>query len=178
MALDEEQHGFPVGFGKSETFEAAFRNRQAFRNVILDRHGFPRIMKQDRQVEQFGLIQFIEDSRVAFIPFGLGLAQGVQVFNGLQRVFIHRKAMRNIADGQRVNALKFRQEQGQQMKRVHGAQGVCRMQFRQYILKEVPQGASLGQPARQNWPGLFQLMFGRGTEFETALRDQAKRAEE
>jgi hypothetical protein len=60
-------------------------------------------MKQDREIEQLGLVQFVEDARVAFVPFGFGLPQAVQIFDGLQRVFIHRETMRNIAHGQRVN---------------------------------------------------------------------------
>ena len=51
--------------------------------MILERDGLASVMKQYREVEQLRLVQFVEDSGIAFIPFGFGLAQAVQIFDGL-----------------------------------------------------------------------------------------------
>ncbi len=102
----------------------------------------------------------------------------MQVFNGLQGVFVHREAMRNIAHGQRVNALQLRQKQRQQVKGVHGAQRVRRVRLRQDFLQKFPKVASAREAARPARPRLLQLMLGRRAELETALRDQAEGAKE
>ena len=103
------------------------------------RDGFAGVVQQDREIEQLGLVQLAEYAGVAFVPFGFGLPQAVQNVDGLESVFIHREAMGNIADGERVNSLQLRQEKGQQMEGMHCVQRVRGMQFRQHIFQKQPK---------------------------------------
>ncbi len=115
--------------------------------MILQRDGLAGVVQQDREIEQLRLVQLAENSRVALVPFEFGLAQAVQIFNRLQRVFIHRETMRDIAHRQRVNPLQLRQEQRQQVQGVHGAQRVRRVRFRQNFFQKSPKVAAAG-----GWP--------------------------
>ena len=116
--------------------------------MLHKRDGLAGVVQQDREIEQLGLVQLAEDAGVAFVPFELGLPQAVQIFDRLERVFIHRETMRNFAHGKRVNPLQLRQEQSQQMEGVHRAQRVRRMQFRQNIFQKPPKIAAAWKAGR------------------------------
>jgi len=145
--------------------------------VFHKRDGLAGVVQQDREVEQLGLVQLAEDTGVAFVPFELGLPQTVQIFNGPERVFIHRETVRDLAHGKRVNPLQLRQEQSQQMEGVHRAQRVRRMQFRQNIFEKTPKNAATLKAGGQPRPRLFQLMFGGRTEFEPRAVQSEERYE-
>ena len=178
MVLNQKEHGFPVRCGKFQALEALSGDCQAGRNVIHERDGLAGVVQQDRQIEQLGLVQLAEDAGVAFVPFGFGLPQAVQLFDGLEGVLVHRKTVRNIARRERVNPLQFRQKKSQETQRVHRAQRVRRMRFGQKIFQKPPKIAASRKAAGQLRPRQLQLLFGRRTEFEAALGHQPEGAKE
>src|ERR1700680_4121160 len=64
------------------------------------------------------------------------------------------------------------------MERVHGAQRIRRMQFRQNIFQKPPKIAATWKAAGQLRPRQFQLVFRCRTEFEAALGYETEGAKE
>ena len=50
--------------------------------MVLGFGAFARVVQEQRQIKKVGLFEFVEQLRIALVPFGLRLPQRVQIFNG------------------------------------------------------------------------------------------------
>src|SRR6202030_868813 len=173
VMFDQKQHRLLVGGRQIQAFETRFRDRQAGRDRIVYGDSLSGIVEQDCKIEQLGLLEFMEDRRVPLVPFGLGLAEGMQIFDNLKGVLIDSEAMQRVAHGERINAFKLRQEYREQMQGVHGSESVRGVRIRQYFLEKTPEIAALRQLVRQQRKCLLHLMFRCRAELEAALGNQA-----
>src|SRR6185312_14034067 len=100
-----------------------------------------------------------------------GQGKHVEIFDGLQSMFIDRETMRKIAYSQGVDAAQLRKQQREEMKGMHGPQCVGGVRFRKHFLKEPPNFRSVGDLRRKLSHAPRQLVFSGRTEFESVLRD-------
>ena len=119
MAADKEQNGFAIGRIELEARQHALGDINAGPHVVVGFRAFSDIVEKQRKVEQVGLFEFLQKFGVALIPFGLRLAQCMEIVDRYKRVFIDREAMRIIANYQRIDFPKFRKQERQQAQRMH-----------------------------------------------------------
>ena len=149
MAPDEKQNRFAVWLVQIETLEDALGDIEAGSNMIARFRAFADIMQKQRQVKQFGLLEFLQKFGIALIPFRLGLAQRMKVVDSHKRVFINGETMRVVAYHQRIDCGEFRKQQREQAQRMHRAQRICRVGSDERVLKRVPQLGAFRQRSRK-----------------------------
>src|SRR5690242_611335 len=64
------------------------------------------------------------------------------------------------------------------MQRVKRSQSIGSMRLGKNVLEKTPEIAAFGQLLREQGQRLLHLLFGRRTQFEPALRDQANHAKQ
>ena len=82
VALDQKEHRFAVGRIQFEPLQASFGDFHAAGTWLSRLRALARVMQQQREIEQVGLLEFVEQFRIALVPFRLRLAQRVQIFDG------------------------------------------------------------------------------------------------
>ena len=106
--------------------EKAKTERTAGKFVKWDKEAGTVLVKEKGKEEQLGLVDFLQDAGEAPIPSfahvewrrGVGLhglvAQGVEVLNGHNGVFVHGVPVIEVTDHQRVDSAELRKERHQQ----------------------------------------------------------------
>ena len=149
MAADQKQNRLPVLGIEVQPLQRSLGHLQAGFHMIGSRHTLPNVMKQKGKVEQLRLLQLFENVAVALIPLGRRLPGAMQAFNCQKRVFVHGEAVVVIAHHQRIDELQLRQQQSQQMQRVHRAQSIRGVRFDENGLQRSPQLGALRWMSRQ-----------------------------
>ena len=101
----------------------------------------------------------------------------MQVLNGHETVLVHREAVGVVADDERVNRLKFRQERREQAQRVHRAQRLRGMGSDQNLLQVVPELGAFRRRGGQRRLNLLDLVLGGRTEAQAVARHESKHAQ-
>ncbi len=104
MALDQEEDRLAVGRIEVEARQACFCEFEARGHVMVDVGALARVVEQDGEIEQVGLLDLIEELGVALIPLRLRLSQGVEIFDRDEGVLVDGEAVRIIADHERIDA--------------------------------------------------------------------------
>jgi hypothetical protein len=85
----------------------------------------------------------------------------MHVVDGQKRVLVHGVAVIAVANHQRIDAVKLRNQHLQNSQRVHGAQRVRRMRSQQHFAQRIPQVRPLGNVNRQHRQRVRNAIFRR-----------------
>ena len=99
-------------------------------------------------------------SRNLRFEFAVTGREPVQVFNGDQGMFVHGIAVVIVANHQRVDGLKFGEQQVKQAEPVHGAQRSRRVRHDQNLAERLPQVRNGREPLLNSREGRFHRVFG------------------
>src|SRR6516162_9316644 len=126
MVGDAEPNRLTSLWLERQALADAFGGLQTARDVFCLKRAFADVVKEEGKEEQFGLVDFLQDTGEAPIPSfarvewrrGVGLhglvAQGVEVLNGHDGVFVHGVPVIEVTDYQRVDSAELRKERHQQ----------------------------------------------------------------
>ena len=177
MAADQKVHGVPAKGIEAQPLEDALHRFQAAIHMALDGHAFPNVVKQQRKIQQFGMFQSGKNVAESALQFAASQSQPVQIFDGDQRMFIHRVPVVIVANHQGIDGLKFLEQQNQQPQPVHRAQRRRRMRQCQNLAEILPQVRTGREPLLDPRERRFDCVFGFGRQFEIVPGNQFKQPE-
>ena len=138
------------GGANSSRVMIRFQRLEASLDVVWRLHAFAHVVEKQGEVEKFRLLEFFEDlgesifpitplvvprkrDRVLWIPACAGMTgrddrdrERVQVLNGHEGVLVHRVAVKEVPDDQRINRLELREKSAQHAQPIHLPQGLGR----------------------------------------------------
>ena len=122
VVLDQEVH-FAFFFRvELQSVRGRFQSQQAAGHMVFHRHSFAHVVQKQGKNQQVAPLHSSpqwSEMRAACVN---GRHQLLQMFNGPQRMLVHRVAVIKIAHHQRINRPKFRQDFRQQTQPVHRPQ--------------------------------------------------------
>src|ERR1700743_3261812 len=82
------------------------------------------VVHKKREQKKVEAVDFRQQSGKALFPVVRGLAQSVHVVDDEKSMLVDSVAMVRVADDERIDAVKFGNDQLEHAERVHGAQGM------------------------------------------------------
>ena len=131
-------------------------------------------MQQQREIEQRGLLQFLQQFGKSPVPFRFRFLQTMQMFNREERMFVHGVAMVEISHHQGFDPFELRQQERQQPQRVHRAESVSRVRLNQRFLQVEPELRTPRRSGGQCWKDLLNLVLGGRAQFQPLLGHEMK----
>jgi hypothetical protein len=176
MTGGEGEDDFAVGRIEFETGESAFGESGAGLDVVVGLGAFADVVKKESEVKKIGLFEFVEEFGVALIPFGLRLAEEMEIFDGDEGVLVDGVAMGVVADDESIDGFEFGKQDGEKAKGVEGAERVCGMRREENFLEDHPEMDAAGSLGGDGGQSLLDLMFGDGAEAKAVAGHETKGA--
>src|ERR1700719_623368 len=107
MVTNEKAYGISLAGLQIKAAENFFDGFQAASDVVFAGHSLAHIVKEQRKEKKFGFLQLGKKSGERTFPVLLRFPQAVNIFDGHERMRVHRVMMVIIADHQGIDGTKL-----------------------------------------------------------------------
>src|ERR1700722_10203153 len=144
MMANQKKHSLTIQWIDVQPLQTGFRDLQAAGNVVFWLRALARVVQQQREIQKIRLLELFEQFRISLLPLGLRFPESVEVLDGYEAVLVHREPVRIVADHERIDSPKLRQQRREHAERMHGPKRFGGVRGHQNLLQIVPKMRALG----------------------------------
>ncbi len=182
VAANELAYDFALFYVEVEAGEDAVGEFDGLHGVFAGAAGFAGVVEKDREEEQVETVHFREQSTEPFgvVMQGTGgwLAQGMNIVDGEEGVFIDGVAVVAVANNERINAMELGNQHFENAEGMHGAEGVGGVGTEQNFAKVIPEVRAFGDVDGEDGERVGDAVFRGLGEGVAVVADGGEDAEQ